>query len=424
MPPKAVAGGGKPAAKLSPPPPPAARKPAAKPGTKAGTPARGGGAAKGTAKASKGAKSAPSRKVEPTPSQQEEQQYLADHGNEPLAADPWAALRSAYGGSLSPAECFERLQSLRSTEAVSIDAATLAQFAAGLDPPSHSSLIAQARALDAALEHQSPESAQRVSLAGCGLERVQIGPVLASRTVDLDLSGNPVADIDALAGSCLRGLDASGCRLTRPPMFRNDYSKLVDLNLSFNDLGRLPDTPTMATLSNLRRLCLQNCMLVSIAEDSSAQGPELGTRGRSALASMVHLRDLDLSFNLLANPSEMSLLTCLQRLDVLDVGCNEMCAHADYHSSVKAMRQRIATLKRLNDEQVVNCFVGYGRDAAMEQHEGEARLAGLDRDNSSCSCVEGNPCLSAETCLDFKNRFAVVYKIRMDRFWSKGMNVS
>ena len=42
---------------------------------------------------------------------------------------------------------------------------------------------------------------------------------------------------------------------------------------------------------------------------------------------------------------------------------------------------------------------------------------------SSCSCIEGNPCLTPETCLDWKNRFAVVYKIRMDKFWSKGFNV-
>ena len=30
----------------------------------------------------------------------------------------------------------------------------------------------------------------------------------------------------------------------------------------------------------------------------------------------------------------------------------------------------------------MNAFVGYGEDAAMQQHAGEARLAGLDRDNS------------------------------------------
>lgn len=400
MPPKAKAGGRKETI-------PTTRKQAAK----GALPLRGG-AVKGPAKASK--------KTDPSPSELEEQQYLADKGSEALAEDPWAAQRSAYGGPLSPAECYDRLQALSAIPPVIIGSTKLAQHILSLDPPSHSGVIAQARALDAALEREPAESAQRVSLAGCGLERVQIGPVLAGRTVDLDLSGNPLADIDALAGSCLRQIDASGCRLTRPPIFKHSHDKLVALNLSFNDLGRLPDAPVMATLSNLRRLGLQNCMLATIAEKSCPQG----TRTRSALASVVHLRDLDLSFNLLADPSELSLLTCLQRLDVLDVGCNEMCVHPDYHVSVKGMRQRISTLKRLNEEQVVNSFVGYGRDAAMEQHAGEERLAGLDRDNSSCSCIEGNPCLSPETCLDWKHRFAVVYKIRMDRFWSKGMNVS
>ena len=384
-------------------------------------------AAPAAAKTSKGkaGRAAPApKKAGPTPAEMEEQTYLEEKGNEAIAADPWAGLRSAYGGSLSPAECFDRLEALRTkTQPVHIDAAVLARAQAALDPPSPSSLIAQARALDALLERHSPESTQRVSLAGCGLERVQIGELLASRALELDLSGNPIREIDALAGSCLRGIEASGCRLTRVPRFANSYDKLVCLNLSFNDLGSLPEASTMAPLSNLRRLGLQNCMLVSIAgKGPSSRGPDAGRTSSSALAAMANLRDLDLSFNLLAEPAELSLLTHLQRLDFLDVGCNEMCVHPEYHSSVKALRQRVGTLKRLNDEAVVNSFVGYGRDAAMEQHVGEARLAGLDRDNSSCSCVEGNPCLAPDTCLDWKNRFAVTYKVRMDKFWSKGFN--
>mmetsp|Transcript_77534 Transcript_77534/g.125758 ORF Transcript_77534/g.125758 Transcript_77534/m.125758 type:complete len:181 (+) Transcript_77534:736-1278(+) len=179
----------------------------------------------------------------------------------------------------------------------------------------------------------------------------------------------------------------------------------------------------MAALSNLRRLGLQNCMLTSIDDSSTSGTAGASGIGSSGLGAMQNLKKLDLSFNLISAPTELLLLTCLQRLDVLDVGCNEMCAHADYHSCVKAMQQRVGTLKRLNEEAVVNLFVGYGHDAAMQQHAGEARLAGLDRDQSSCSCIEGTPCLTAESCLDRKNRFSVVYQIRMDRFWSKGLNV-
>ena len=101
-----------------------------------------------------------------------------------------------------------------------------------------------------------------------------------------------------------------------------------------------------------------------------------------------------------------------------------MCVHPDYFSCIKTVRQRIGTLKTLNEEAVVNMFKGYGEDAAMRQHDGEAVLAGLDCDKSSCSCLEGNPCLSPESCLDWMNRFAVVYKIRLDNYWSKGLNVS
>ena len=59
----------------------------------------------------------------------------------------------------------------------------------------------------------TPDGAERVSLEGCGLNMVQIGPVLASRTVDLNLNGNPIEDLDSLAGHSLRAICAAGCRL-------------------------------------------------------------------------------------------------------------------------------------------------------------------------------------------------------------------
>ena len=225
--PKAAIRAGAPSAKK---PPSASGGEGGKGGGGASLPARGSGAAKGAAKASKGkaGRAVPAlKKVEPTQAEMEEQQYLEEKGNAAIAADPWAALRSAYGGSLSPAECFDRLEALRATtQPIHIDAAALAQAQAALDPPSPSGLIAQARALDALLESESPDSSQRVSLAGCGLERAQIGEVLASKAIELDLSGNPIREIDALAGSCLRGIEASGCRLTRVPRVCRVYRSI------------------------------------------------------------------------------------------------------------------------------------------------------------------------------------------------------
>ena len=72
---------------------------------------------------------------------------------------------------------------LRATEPLAFSRSSLEQHLQALDPPSPSALIALARALDAALLSASPDAAERVSLESCGLERVQIGPVLASRTV-------------------------------------------------------------------------------------------------------------------------------------------------------------------------------------------------------------------------------------------------
>jgi len=81
----------------------AAKGAAAKGGAAQGVGAKGA-AAKGGARAKKAqeALEAPPKKAEATPAELEEEQYLLEHGTEPLAADPWAAHRSPYGGSLSP----------------------------------------------------------------------------------------------------------------------------------------------------------------------------------------------------------------------------------------------------------------------------------------------------------------------------------
>ena len=36
----------------------------------------------------------------------------------------------------------------------------------------------------------------------------------------------------------------------------------------------------------------------------------------------------------------------------LDVGCNELCAVEGYDEAIKAMRMKMSTLKKLNDEEV------------------------------------------------------------------------
>ena len=91
------------------------------------------------------------------------------------------------------------------------DHLTLEKQFSVLDHPSPSPGIALARAVDAVLALCSPGAAQRVALSGCGLDRVQIGPVLVGSTVELDLSWNPLSEIDSLPTGTRASLTPRAC---------------------------------------------------------------------------------------------------------------------------------------------------------------------------------------------------------------------
>ena len=50
---------------------------------------------------------------------------------------------------------------------------------------------------------------------------------------------------------------------------------------------------------------------------------------------------------------------------------------------------------------------------------GAEAVFGANVDRSSCSCVEGNPCVDPALCHDWKNRFTIAMKAR----WAKGLRV-
>eukprot|EP00960_Hanusia_phi_P052398 761430-Hanusia_phi.AAC.1 len=184
--------------------------------------------------------------------------------------------------------------------------------------------------------------------------------------------------------------------------------RLVCLDVSFNEITALPAAGELRAMSSLRSLRMQNCMLSSLAAE-----------GQFQLAPLVNLQVLDLSFNLLSDPSELLFLTQLQRLTELGITGNEWCEHADYEASCSAIRRKIATLKKIDSRDVLKTFVGYGRA------EGEERTTAADalsNDRSSCSCVEGNVCLSPDNCSDWSRRFSIAHKARLEKYWKCNKN--
>ena len=331
-------------------------------------------------------------------------------------------MRSAYGGPLSAAECYDRLRKgiagdddkLGLKDALSITKAQITEQLTALDPPQKSKAMAGGYALSAAVEKSGDTPHQRLLAHGCGLEGVQVTAAVSSRFVELDLSFNELSSVDSLAPNCLRSIVLAGNRLQKPPCFKVEMPKLVKLDVSFNEVKTLPSPEAIGTMPNLRVLGLQNCMIQTLAGSISSSAVSCSLSGLNNLAV------LDLSYNLLSNVSEMANLTCLQRLQELDVGCNELCAQEGYEEGIKALRMKVHTLKKLNDEEVRRQFGGYGLEA-MEGMINQIQDA-MSNDKSSCSCIEGNPCISPENCDNWKDRFKIAHKVRLERYWNCGRN--
>lgn len=349
--------------------------------------------------------------------QDEEAEHLETYE---LPADPWKDFKSAYGGPLSTAECYDRLrkglagdEKLGLKEVLTLTKAEVSAELAALDPPPKSKAMAGGLALYSAVEKKGSTPHQRLLAHGCGLEGVQVTAAVSSRFVELDLSFNELASVDSLAPNCLRSIVLAGNQLLKPPCFKVEMPKLVKLDISFNDVKALPSPEAIAMMPNLRVLGLQNCMIKTLSGTGEAAGA-------CSLSGLNNLASLDLSYNLLSSVSEMRNLTCLQRLQELDVGCNELCAQDGYEEGIKALRMKISTLKKLNDEEVRRQFGGYGLEA-MEGMINKIQDA-MSNDKSSCSCVEGNPCLSPDNCHNWKDRFKIAHKTRLEKYWNCGRN--
>uniref|UniRef100_A0A6T8J270 Uncharacterized protein n=1 Tax=Hemiselmis andersenii TaxID=464988 RepID=A0A6T8J270_HEMAN len=431
MPPKAAAPAAKPAAAK-----PAASKAAAPKAAAGGKPAA---AAAGTAKKAPAAKSGAAKadpakaKAAVSPEKEaeaEEQAYLEKLKEEPVQ-DPWKPYKSIYGGPLSAAECYDRFrkgvagdEKLKDLQQVLVvHKAEMQSAIDALDPQPKSKAVGTISALTSLLASKGESSHQRIALSGCGLSSLMWCGPAAGRFVELDVSFNDISSVDRIwtpimpededapKPHCwLRSLVLAGNQLTRFPCFATELPKLVKLDLSFNEIAALPTEEALANLSNLRSLGLQNCMLKSTSAPN----------GGCCLAPLQNLAALDLSFNLLADLKDMAGLTVLQRLQELDVGCNELCAIEGYDDTVKALRMKISTLKKLNDEEVRRQFGGYGL-SGMEDMVSSIADA-MTSDKSSCSCVEGNPCLQPDNCNDWQNRFRVAHKVRREMYWNKGRN--
>ena len=167
---------------------------------------------------------------------------------------------------------------------------------------------------------------------------------------------------------------------------------------------------TFKSLTRLRDLNLSCCALERLhgAEDPAryineaemAKSPLLGLAGT--------LEALDISHNKLDCAGHALALVKLNRLKSLSIEGNPLVA-AD-NGECRDLFMKLPALKSVNGRPY-----SHGKFLAAANNEGDSSavdLAKTGEDSSTCSCIYGNPCLSAYSCRDFNHRFEVAKRAR------------
>ena len=128
----------------------------------------------------------------------------------------------------------------------------------------------------------------------------------------------------------------------------------------------------------------------------------------------LHVGDNEIGDEALENGSLAAGLAPLCSLHVLDLRENEVCDKCrEFRACVLGT---LPTLRELNNQflkqesSVVN-MAQLGEDM-RERNLRTNDLFANQEDKSSCSCLEGNPCIDPNCCKDWKNREAVAARVR------------
>ena len=335
----------------------------------------------------------------------------------PPPADPWRKLRSPYGGKLSPADEWTKLcarAELGASAALDAGATSSAARDGALTADALDALTATA-AVDAGIDADAPFSGVAVlSASSCNLAELSLSRAAHGALVALDLCGNQLVSPLRLscvctgAGLWLRELILAGNRLTRVPSEVLEITpRLLRLDLSFNPIETLHEGCFPDTLKDItREVILERCALGSlVAED-----------GQCALARLTQLRAINIAGNMINDAGQLSKHICkasFPQLQSLDLRSNPMTTAEAFASEMSAMLASLPTLKRLNGSEF-SVTLATQPDALAEACSRGA-FSMFTTDASSCSCVEGNPCVAPDNCKNWARRFEIALQVRNER---------
>jgi hypothetical protein len=205
-----------------------------------------------------------------------------------------------------------------------------------------------------------------------------------------------------LNASLARHLSLSGCSFAdQQPLNFSSLGCLISLDLSFCPFDWL--------WTSLDLTILRNKLLVLDADSCELkQVPK-------CIACLAVLRRLSLQGNALEHDDTWSALavlgtSCGSSLREIDCRDNPIVEQgARYRSAMLNLVPSLAVLdnKILNTSNAGAALQGEHLAHVRDALAGSDTVADKNEDRGSCSCLEGNPCVTEYTCKDWKHRFAI-----------------
>jgi len=278
----------------------------------------------------------------------------------------------------------------------------------------------------------------------CGLSDFAMSAEARAVVISLDVSRSKLVSLASLVSGgwlWLRELKLSGNRIKNWPGGLAAAPALLSLDLSFNPISLAG--ADLRPLAGLVRLELSGCDLTNLTgavddedsdegedetdsggDDDDNRGDQAGVAGAGTLttplAHLVSLVELNLTDNDIASIAALMPLSLLPALRDLDLNDNDVRAVRGYKTSMLTM---LPELMRLDGD-------GTGQGTVRPRgrleygDSGTAAVFSANVDRSSCSCVEGDPCVDGALCLDWKGRYTVAMLARRRKgyFGDNGSN--
>ena len=269
--------------------------------------------------------------------------------------------------------------------------------------------------------HAANEAASLVA-SEIGIKAAPLDDALRASLVSIALSNNDVDDGDAVLGDAskrnwLREVKLSGNKLKAwPTKLASVCPALVSIDLSFNPRLSLLNAD-LRPFAGLLKLELAGLGLTNFTgadddeDDDDDGGPPTTSSTATPLSALRSLYELNVSENDFERLEAFTPLAALKNLAVLDASG---CPAAENGRYKRALLEYCPNLQQLDGDKTKSTMSGARPSATATAYEGSGTdsVFGANRDRSSCSCVEGNPCIDPTLCKDWRNRFTVAHEAR------------